>query len=103
MNSGTTQVSANPKNGAWVIALMLAPVFIVSTELWITRWSGIGASYWDSVGLVVALLAGLLCLWQLSLRVAARVGLSAVYIVLGAAFLFFYSLHFVCALFHDCL
>ena len=103
MNSGSTQVSANHENGAWVIALMLAPVFIVSTELWITRWSGNGVSYWDLVRFVVALLAGLLCLWQLPLRVAGRVGLSTVYIVLGAAFLFFYSLYFVCALFRDCL
>jgi hypothetical protein len=103
MNSGSTQVSAKPKNVTWVIALILLPVFLVSTELWITRWSGIGATYWDFVGLIVALLAGLLCLWQLPLRIAARVGLSAVYIVLGAAFLFFYALYFVCALFRDCL
>jgi len=103
MNSGTTEESAKVKNGAWVIALVLAPVFTVSAELWITRSSFIGASYWDLVALVVALLAGLFCLWQLTPQGAARVGLSAVYIVLGGAFLLIYSVYFVCVLFRDCL
>jgi len=97
------EINAQNKRVVWFIAMILVPVFIMSVELSITRRFGIGATQWDTVGLVVSIVVGVSCLWRSPLRTAPRIWLSIVYIPLGAALLVLYSLLFVCFAFRDCL
>ena len=95
--------SGKRASASWVTAMIVCPVVIVTAELWITHGSGTGGQWWDVVGLILAIAAGLACLWRLPLRIMPRVLLSIAYGAVAAGVLFFYSLLLLCFVFRDCL
>ena len=92
-----------PRSGLWIAAALLAPVLVMSGELWITHhflleWAG-----WDYLGIALSIAIGLLCLWCQPITVAARLWWALAYVPLGIALLVVYALFFVCYVFGDCL
>ena len=57
----------------------------------------------DWTALILAITAGLLCIWLLPIDRIQRVGLAVVYVPSAVLLLFLYSLMFVCSGYHDCL
>jgi hypothetical protein len=91
------------KFGSWLAAAIIAPFVVMSVELLLTRNSNILAPGSDIIGLGLAIIAGLCCLWQLPTNVRKRALLTVVFVPIAVATLVFYSLVFVCIVFGDCL
>src|SRR5947207_670070 len=98
----TAVAQTKSKFGVWVVALILAPLVIMSVELWISRLLHV-ATDWDTVGIALSVIVGVCCLWRLPISIVGRVWLTIAYVPVSAGLLSLYSLLFVCTVLGDCL
>jgi hypothetical protein len=91
------------KFGSWFAAAIIAPFVVVSAELLLRHHLNIEATSWDDVGMALAIITGLYCLWQLPTDIEDRVSLAIIYVPCAFALLVYYGLIFVCSVFGDCL
>jgi hypothetical protein len=85
-----------------LIGAAIAPFVVASAYLWLTRWPSYRfTALSDFVGLAVSVLVGTVFVTILPIRPIHRLASLAVYVPTIAVLLFFYSLWFIAAVFHD--
>jgi hypothetical protein len=99
----TFATSAKRATGVWLLGMVLVPLLVMSTALYVTRRFSLVSVGWDYASIALSVAAGLPCLFRLpsSVSFLSRTWLAILYVPAVAGLLMLYALFFVGVVFGD--